>query len=545
MPLTVAEVVALPVIQAGQPEVLSDCRWNDQIRWVHVSDVADLSTLLQGGELVMTTGAALRRSPARYLRDIAKAGALGVIAELAADAPLPGTAAAAAASANVALIVLHREIKFVEVTEAVHRRIVSEQFEAVAFDRRVHETFTDLSMKRVSAPGIVTAAARILDEPVVLEDLAHQALAVAPGPGTTATLLDDWEYRSRHASVGHDGWAMTAVGPRGEEWGRLVVPRLPADASRAKMVLERAAAALALNRMIERDRSGLHQQAQSGLIDDVLRSRVTDEREITARAYALGLRKTSQYHPVVVRTQDTSTGSDPVAGQRRNVRLLDAVAHTVNASGHTGLFTIRSDGEIGAVVALSASRAGAAEKAWGALGQDVAREVARVDGGQRSVLALGEPSGLITDAIVGIAGAAHVAEAALAMGGEPRLFYRTSDVRLRGLVSLLQDDPRVQAFAETELKALLTAERVGKPTDFEVLRQYLRLGANKVALASQLGISRPALYKRLSSIETKLGVDLTDAESTASLHVAMLVLEVRRGSDSGSDRRGHPGGGSR
>jgi PucR family transcriptional regulator, purine catabolism regulatory protein len=533
MPLTVADVVDLPVIQAGQPEVLSARRWGDQIRWVHVSDVADLSTLLQGGELVLTTGTALRRSPGRYLRRIAAAGAIGVIAELPPDVSLPQTAAAAADSANVALVVLHREIKFVEVTEAVHRRIVSEQFEAVAFDRRVHATFTDLSMKRVSAPGIVAAAARMLDEPVVLEDLAHQALAVAPGPDTTATLLDDWEGRSRRASAGLEGWSMTPVGPRGEEWGRLVVPRLPADASRATMVLERAAAALALNRMIERDRSGLHQQAQSGLIDDVIRNRVTDEREITARAFALGLRKTSRYHPVVVRTANASTRSDPVAAQRRNIRLLDAVAHTVNASGHTGLFTIRGDGEIGAVVALSTSRSGAADKAWGALGSDVARAVARVDGGQRSVLALGEPSGLITDAVVGLADAAHVAEAALAMGGGPRPFYRTSDVRLRGLISLLQDDPRVQAFAETELKPLLTAENDGKPTDLAILREYLRFGGNKVALASALRISRPALYKRLSAIETKLGVDLADAESTASLHVAMLVLEVRRGSDIG------------
>ncbi|AGB21216.1 purine catabolism regulator-like protein [Mycobacterium sp. JS623] len=521
--MTVADVVNLPVIQAGRPEVLSARRWDEQIRWVHVSDVADLSTLLQGGELVLTTGTALRRSPARYLRAIAEAGALGVIAELPEGASLPKTAPTAAESSNVALIVLHHEIKFVEVTEAVHRRIVSEQFDAVAFDRRVHATFTDLSMKRVSAPGIVTAAARMLDEPVVLEDLAHQALAVAPGPEITATLLDAWEHRSRRA---RDGWAMTPVGPRGEEWGRLVVPRLPADASRAKMVLERAAAALALNRMIERDRSGLHQQAQSGLIDDVMRNRVTDEREITARAYALGLRKTSRYHPVVVRTDDASTASDPVAGQRRNVRLLDAVAHTVNASGHTGLFTIRRDGEIAAVVALNASRA---ERAWSALGSAVAREVARIDGGPRSVLALGESSGLVAEAIIGIADAAHVAEAALAMGGEPRPFYRTSDVRLRGLISLLQDDPRIQAFAETELKALLTAESASRPTDFAILREYLRLGGNKVALAGQLRISRPALYKRLAAIEAKLGVDLDDAESTASLHVAMLVMEVRRG----------------
>src|SRR6476659_2721295 len=398
---TVGEVIALTAIAAGQPTVLSARRWDDPIRWVHVGDIADWSALLQGGELVLTTGAALRKSPARYLRGLADAGALGVVVELGSARSLPKAAATLADALDLALVELHREIKFVEVTEEVHRRIVAEQFEEVAFDRRVHETFTDLSMKRVSAIGIVEATARMLDEPVVLEDLAHQAVAIAPGPDTTAALLDDWERRSRRASAaqGAEGWATTAVGPRGEEWGRLIVPRVPADTARAKMVLERAAAALALNRMIERDRSGLHQQAQSGLIDDVLRNRASDEREISARAHALGLRKTARYFPVVVRTRNPSRGSDPVVGQRHHVQLLDAVAHTVNALGDTGLFTIRGDSEIGAVVALGAARAAASEKAWNSLGTGLAREVARVDSGQRSVLALGEPSELVTDAI--------------------------------------------------------------------------------------------------------------------------------------------------
>ena len=60
MPLTVADVIGLPVVRAGQPEVLSARRWDDPVRWVHVGDVADLSAWLQGGELVLTTGAALQ-----------------------------------------------------------------------------------------------------------------------------------------------------------------------------------------------------------------------------------------------------------------------------------------------------------------------------------------------------------------------------------------------------------------------------------------------------------------------------------------------------
>lgn len=154
MTLTVGEVIALPVVQAGDPEVLSARRWDEPLRWVHGSDLADLSALLQGGELVLTTGSALARSPRKYLQRLASAGAIGVVVELGSQVPqLPGNAAPIAEELDLALVVLHRAIRFVEVTEAVHRRIVAEQYEEVAFDRRVHETFTELSMRRASVGG--------------------------------------------------------------------------------------------------------------------------------------------------------------------------------------------------------------------------------------------------------------------------------------------------------------------------------------------------------------------------------------------------------
>jgi purine catabolism regulator len=531
MALTVAEVVNLPVLQQGAPQVLSDRRWDEPIRWVHVSDLADLSAWLQGGELVLTTGAALASAPERYLRGVAEAGAIGVVVELGtAMSSVPTEVAGIAERLDLALVALHRQIRFVDVTEVVHRRIVAAQYDEVAFDRRVHETFTELSMKRASATGIVDAAARMLDEPVVLEDLAHQALAVSASGRAAATLLHDWERRSRLSPTeggGAEGWVATPVGPRGEEWGRLIIAKRPADGGRAMRVLERAAAALALHRMIERSHTGLHQQAQSGLIDDVVQGRITDEREVAARAHALGLRNAVRYHPVVVRVDLPLGTVDPVAAQRRNVSLLDVVAHTVNAASHTGMFSVRGDGEIGAVLALNAGR-GAADKALSVLGERLRTALARVDGVGRSVCAVGAPAGEIGDAIRGLSETAHIAEVAIAMEGSPRAFFRAQDVRLRGLIALLRDDRRVQQFAETELKALMADDISGDLSNVDVLRAYLEVAGNKAALAQRLHISRPTLYKRLAQIGRILGVDLDDAESMTSLHVAMMVLDAQR-----------------
>jgi purine catabolism regulator len=533
--VTVADVVGLPVIQQGEPEVCSARRWNEPIRWVHVSDVADLSHLLQGGELVLTTGAALRNSPETYLQGLAEARAAGVVVELGSERPaLPEAAGRIAESLNLALVALHRVIRFVDVTEAVHRLIVAEQYEEVAFDRRVHETFTELSMKRASLPGIVDTAAQMLGEPVILEDLAHQAIAVSAEGAVAATLLHDWERRSRrNTGPGGEAWTMTSVGPRSEEWGRLIIPHPAADPARAKMVLERASAALALHRMVERDRTGLQHQAQSGLIDDVLRSRITDEREVAARAQALGLRATGRYLPAVVRVDRSEGRLDPVAAHRRNVGLLDAVAHTVKAAGHTGLFSIRADGEIGVILALRRSHSEDAELT--ALGAGLRRETLRVDAAHTSAFALASAASGVVEAIHALGEAAHVAEVAVSMRGDVPAYFRASDVRLRGLLSLLRDDPRVQSFAETELKALVTADAEGaqpNPTsNLVVLREYLRLAGNKAALAKSLNMSRPALYKRLATIRRLVDVDLDDGESMTSLHVAMLIVDTQNRSD--------------
>ncbi len=40
-------------------------------------------------------------------------------------------------------------------------------------------------------------------------------------------------------------------------------------------------------------------------------------------------------------------------------------------------------------------------------------------------------------------------------------------------------------------------------------------------------MSRPALYRRLESIETLLGIDLDDFEQAASVHLALLAHDAQ------------------
>ena len=523
---TLRDLLDLPVVQAGDPEMVCQGPTDQPVRWVHVSDLADLSGLLTGGEVVLTPGQALTDPGRRddYLPALAKAGAVGVLIELGLHVnAIPESVLAVGATLGLPVIVLHRRVRFVDVTEEVHRWIVAEQYAEVSYGQRVHEAFTALTMRRASIEEIIGAAAGMLYTPIVLEDLNRQVLAFAGHGVPAAVLLADWERRSRLAG---ETWTARPVGPYREAWGRLIAPEVTDAGGPTVTTLERAAQALALHRMVEQNRSSLELRAQSGLVDDLRRARIVDEAEATARAHALGLRPALTYVPMTARLRE-SAGADQVLVQQRRVRTLDAIMHAIRSAGHTGLAATRDDGQIDLV--LAPQRASGQTGALGAVLADVCstirRAVVRLDGVTECVIGVGPESSRLVDAVGGLAEAGHVAEVAMSMPFSDKPFHRASDVRLRGLLSLIRSDPRVQAFAETELAGLLAHRAKHGDEAFELLRNFLQAGGNKAELARTLHMSRPTLYSRLDAIERILGLHLDSAESRTSLHVAMLILK--------------------
>jgi purine catabolism regulator len=532
---TVADVLALPVVRAGQPETVCDGPLDRLVRWVHVSDLADLSDLLEGGELVLTTGRALADNTTRdtYLDGLVAAGAVGLIVELGVHIDeVPRSVIDAGRSLDFPVIALRRQIRFVQLTEQVHRTIVADQYGELQFARTAHETFTDLSMQRASVNDIVTAAAQMLEAPVVLEDLNRQVVAFS---GTdAATLLSDWDRRSRltaevdaQSPPETGAWLARPVGARPQTWGRLVAPHTHDADSRSVTILERAAQAIALNRMTEQDRSSLELRAQGGLVDDLRHNRIHTEADAAARAFALGLRPGAVYVAMTIRLRDAGE-TDQVLVQHNRARILDAVTHAIRADRHTALTSSSEGGRrIDVLLACRQSSSASNSMALAEVCVAIRQAINRVDGVTRCAIGVGVEAPQLVTAARGLAESAHVAEVALALADD-RPFHRSSDTRLRGLVTLIRDDPRVQAFAETELRPLL--EHRAKHGDhlFTLLRRLLELGGNKAELAKSLNLSRPTLYARLDTLSRLLGVDLDDAESRSSLHTAMLILDAPR-----------------
>lgn len=574
---TLRAILGLPVIRDASPQILdgadiSDAtegagpgacaaRLDTPVRWVHVSELLDISGLLSGGELVLTTGLQLEKEPevtASFVRSLEEASAAGLIVELvgARDRSLAALRAAAK-SCTLPVIVVERRVRFVEVTEVVHRMIVAEQLERVERARDVHETFTVLSLESAGTERVVEQAAGMIGAPVVLEDLSHLVLAYSAQGLATTELLDDWERRSRTtpspartARTGPENWLQVPVGVREQVWGRLVLPVMSGDDETAAMVLERAAQTLAINRLAERDRRELSQQAHAGLLNALRSPRGLSEAEALARAGALGLKRSPLYVPVVYRTgaslpsapPESAQSRDPLAGQQEERALLEVLAKVVKSTAASALTASIQSGSVGMILALPAKQLEDAtlQRLADALAVQAGAPAQPNDGGRHVkndgvarpavsawTIGVGRPRTSLLEAAAGIDEAAHVAETAATLRGARKPYYRATDVRLRGLLALLRNDPRVQQFVETELEGILRAEAQGKGGHLDLLGQYLESGGNKAALARSGYLSRPTLYARLARLEELLAVDLDDAESRTSLHVALLLHRLR------------------
>ena len=537
---TVAEVLALPVLRRSMPRVVAGSAGLDRrVRWVHAAEVADIAHLLRGGELVLTTGIALSSEPAAlagYVDELANVRAAGVVIELVRrwNDQLPAALVAAAERRSLPLITLARETRFVAITEAVGALILDAQVEELRAAEAIHERFNALTVSGAEPAEILREVARTVQLPVVLETLSHHVLGYDAAGERPNELLSNWEARSRAVVVpgrtGYDetaGWLVTVVGARDDDWGRLVLLSPEPPSHRQTVVVERAASALALHRLVARDRDSLERQTHRSLLASLLNPGPAPA-DLAARSAAVGVPLAGRrVIGVAVQPRSLVSQTPTIAAQEVLRDLAEGTALAAQRAGVPALIGVVDDTSVRVLVALA--RGDAVDPALSRLAREVHRVTEPHTRVPPVVVAVGSTVTELADVPRSLAEAAHVAEAALRgpapVDADTRLFHRLDDVRLRGLLHLLRDDSRVQAYVQRELGPLLARDTDTSRRLLDVLRGYCEHGGNKSAAAATAHLSRPAYYKLLARIERLLNVSLDDPESMLSLHVALIAME--------------------
>src|SRR5580692_3791034 len=492
---SLGDVLAMEVCRRGRPTVVAGAdRLDTPVRWVHAIELTDVARLLRGGELVLSTGIALPdddRLLAAYVTELAEVGVAGLAVELGRRyaGSLPGALVAAAARTALPLIAFEREVAFIEITEAVHARIIDAQLDELRVSERLHEMFTELSVSGASLDEVVRQAAALAGRPVILADLAHRVLACEPGSADPTRLLADFARRSRAVSAAGpsgtagpggpeqpgrpgrtvydeaSGWLFTPVGARGEDWGRVILVCDGPPTGTDTVLVERAATTLALGRLLTRHRESLDRQAHRTLITSIITQAHADPAEAAMRSRALGVPVDDrQLIAVVFRLSDPRgpLGALGVSAHARVLDVADITAAACRTERVPALVGTLDDARAGAMLSLSPQSD--PDRVLTSLATLIGERLG--DDQDGLVIGVGAAAGSIRDVRRSFLEASQVADVAAERpdvhsrrdpparpGGPPTqpgrpLFYRLPDLRLRGLLHLLRDDPRLQTFVE-------------------------------------------------------------------------------------------------
>ena len=526
--VTLQEALGLPTFRRAVPQVVAGASGLDRpIRWVHATERLDAGSLLRAGDLLLTMGTGLPDDDgglASFVDSLAEAGAVGIVVELGRrwESALPGALVDACERHGLPLVVLARETRFAALAQEIGERVVDQQLSELREAQRVHETFTELSNDLASPVDILRAVQRLADAPVVVENAQHRPLDYFAGPGEDDGFLDGWPARSRRVEVtgrtGWDpanGWLVTRLGTTDRAWGRLVVGSPEAPSQRLVAVAERAASALALHRLHDRDRGTLMRRTHLELLTALADDPGSDEvgRRCELAGFPVHRRSLTG---VVVRPR---VGALPPAD-------LDEVAATVVRAAHAlRLPALVCEVERDLRVLVSTSPGADADDL-------VDRLAARVLAQHDLVVAAGRTVPDRTGVARTVAEAGQVADAApQARREQDPDVHRLADLHLRGLLALLGEDERLRLFVERELGPLLEHDRAdGSRTELlAALRALLLHPASKTEAAASLHLSRAAFYDRLARIESVLDADLDDPDVRVSLHVALVADELLGG----------------
>ncbi|HSO56097.1 MAG TPA: PucR family transcriptional regulator ligand-binding domain-containing protein, partial [Actinomycetes bacterium] len=155
------------------------------IRWAHVSELEDPTRFLRGGEVLLTTGFAMRGDPASqaaYVEGLAKAelAALGVGLGFAFEATPPAVLDAAD-QAGFPVFEVPFEVPFIAITEALFSRLVNEQYVLLQRAGTVQQTLSRLLVEGAGLDALLEAYARMTGTRALLLDVRGEVMAAARG----------------------------------------------------------------------------------------------------------------------------------------------------------------------------------------------------------------------------------------------------------------------------------------------------------------------------------------------------------------------------
>jgi DNA-binding PucR family transcriptional regulator len=224
MALTVGDILRIPGLSL---RLVSGRRGlNRVIRWAHVSELEDPSAWLKGGELLLTTGMGIGRTPARqraYVKKLSDAGLAGLGFGLGfSHTKVPKSLVDAAEALGFPMFEVPYEVPFIAITEAVFTQVVAGQFDFLQKASEAQNAMTRAVLDDRGVEGIADELAHAIKGWALLLDLHGRPIA-STGRAAKQRSERVWEELRQSRPEG-SGFSLTLVDQGHHVWIQPVSP---------------------------------------------------------------------------------------------------------------------------------------------------------------------------------------------------------------------------------------------------------------------------------------------------------------------------------
>jgi sugar diacid utilization regulator len=304
--LTVRDIAALPGL--GLELAAGAAGAANPIRWVHVSELADPTPWLEGGELLITTGLGigeLSRPQREYVRRLAGHGLAGLAFGVGFGWGEPPEALADEAERlGFPLLTVPYEVPFIALTKAIAAQLSNAQLARLERALEVHERLAHAVLEGRGAPALLAILGDHVGCSLTLVDESGRVVGERHGTG-----LDTCEHVLELPVVADGELATLRAGKPGGELSEY-----------DRLVLHHGQTALAFELSRRQAVSAAELRLAGDLLEDLEHDRL-DEREIARRISAFGLDPQGRYAALLA----VATGPTPAEDVRAaTARVLDA-----------------------------------------------------------------------------------------------------------------------------------------------------------------------------------------------------------------------------
>jgi purine catabolism regulator len=495
------------------------------IRWVHTSELSDPTPWLTGGELLLTTGMAVRGSAAAqraYIRRLVSAGLTGLGFGLGFGFDsVPGPILRAADREGFPVLEVPYPVPFIAIAEAVSKRISEDRMRDAQMSMDIHDRLASLVAEGAGLADVLDEMTELAGGWALLFDVRGGVLAASSRPVGHPAPDAVWKNLPRGLTERTGPTTASEMGPGGatvamavvagkRHEGVLVFGKPTRLQARDRFVVRHAVTVLGLLLASRRAVVEAERRIAGDILSEAFAGRLSGP-DLVRRLELVGFSPGAPVAAIVLETE---------AAGGRDAQALDDLAWALDGALGSRARAVRTAVTKGRITALVSHERPEllAEPAMSEV-TAAAVEVGLPNGQLR--LGVGERTSL--DEI-----RHSYLSAVLALRAAPESRRVASPRDLGSYALLLGGQPRpvLENFVRSVLGPLIERDEERSSELVSSVRAYIEAGGRWEPGAETIGVHRHTLRYRVRQSETLLERDLSTPEDRLEVWLALKALDI-------------------